>query len=197
MNKKITIIFLLVITIMLSSCSGGNDLHIKNKDILLFGENKVAYKTMKKVVEAIRDQDKDALKSMFSIQALAEADDFDGSMDYLFEFIQGEIESLEIIKGLSIFDGINDDGSGRSWKMIDSIGDIETSEQKYHISIQEVTKHSKEAERIGISSFSIISAEDWNEDYIFRGDFGLPEDFKTFGIVIEHKNNDITENQAE
>ena len=185
MRRKIIIIFLLTIMIILSSCFGGGDLRIKNKDLLLFGEDKVAYKSIKKVVEAIKEQDRDTLKSVFSKQALAEADDFESSMDCLFEFIQGEIESLEIIKGLGIYEGKNDDGSGRSWKIIDSIGDIETSEQKYHISIQEVTKHSKEPERIGISSLSIISAEYWNEDYVYRGDFGLPEDFETFGIVVD------------
>ena len=48
-----------------------------------------------KVIEALEKKDKDALKAVFSKQALSDADDFDRRLDYLFDFFQGTVESWE------------------------------------------------------------------------------------------------------
>jgi len=110
----------------------------------------------------------------------------------LFEFIKGDIESWERTGGPGTFAGKNDDGSGRIWKEIRATYDIKTSEQTYHISLQEIVKHSQNSEKIGVSSFCIINAEDWNEDYNYWGDLGLPNDFKILGIFIDFNKNDTS-----
>ena len=62
----------------------------------IFGsrEEKVDYR-FKKVIEALEKKDKEALKAVFSKQALSDAEDFDERMDYLFEFFEGTVESWE------------------------------------------------------------------------------------------------------
>ena len=144
-------------------------------------------KSFSQIIETIKNQDKEALKKMFSEQSLNEAKDFGADIDHLFDFVQGTVESWERTGGPGVSEGRNDDGSGRVWKEIRATYDIKTTERKYHVSIQEVTKHSKNPNLVGISSFCIISSEDWNEEYNYWGCFGLPESFETLGIVIEKK----------
>ena len=153
--------------------------------MFLDNTDKVIDKKFSRIIDTINTQDKDALKSMFSKQTLAEADDFNGSIEYLFEYIQGEVMSWERTGGPSVSDGKNDDGSGRIWKEIRATYDVATSKQKYHVSIQEVTKHSENSDLIGVSSLCIIKAEDWKEEYNYWGDLGLPENFETLGIVVD------------
>ncbi len=47
------------------------------------------------MIEVINNKDTDALKAMFSKQALDEANNLDEGMDYLFELYEGEVTSME------------------------------------------------------------------------------------------------------
>ena len=83
-----SIIFLLLASILLlSSCSkvGGG--------MISDDSDKKADKRMKQILETLKDEDQEALKAMFSKQALEEADDFDDNLDYLFKFLQGNVDS--------------------------------------------------------------------------------------------------------
>jgi len=148
---------------------------------------KIIDKSFYQIVESIRNQDKEALKDMFSEKAWKENDDISNDIDYLFDFIHGEIESWERTGGPGVFDGNNDDGSGRIWKEIRATYDIKTSEQEYHVSIQIITKHSRIPSLVGLSSICIINVNDWDEDYNYWGCLGLPEDFEIRGIVVDKR----------
>ena len=88
MIKKIKLVlFILVNSLMLSSCIGGRKISI--------GEGKRADTQVEKIISAIKNQDKEALKLLFSKKALEEAEDFDEEVDILFDYIQGDIESWE------------------------------------------------------------------------------------------------------
>ena len=97
-------LLILVNLLLFSSCG-------RNEGILE-SEDKRADARMEQIVSAIKDKDKEALKSLFSKKALDEADDFVGGADSLFSFIQGDIESYER-------DGFASDesmrGGKRSW----------------------------------------------------------------------------------
>ena len=90
-------------------------------------DDKVAEKRMKQVIQALENQDREGLKAMFSKQALAEADTFDESMDYLFEFFQGEVESYD--------GGLGPVGEeiryGKKMKEVKSAYDVITDKGKY------------------------------------------------------------------
>jgi hypothetical protein len=58
-------------------------------------EDKKADARMEQIISALKDKDKEALKSLFSKKALNEANGFDSGMDSLLDFIQGNIESWE------------------------------------------------------------------------------------------------------
>ena len=48
---------------------------------------------MEQIISAIKDNDKDALKALFSKKALDEDSSFDNELDNLFEFIQGNVDT--------------------------------------------------------------------------------------------------------
>ncbi len=58
-------------------------------------EEKRADARMEQIVSAIKDKDKESLKSLFSKKSLDEANDFENDVDYLFEYLQGDIDSWE------------------------------------------------------------------------------------------------------
>ena len=181
--KKIFVVLLIIMeTAILSSCFFGGKWMFSN-------DNKIIDEKFKQIIKTFKDRDKEALKLLFSEQALIEIVNFDEKINTLFEFIQGEIGSWKRTGGPCTSEGKNDDGSGRIWKEIRATYDILIDEQIYHISFQIITKHSQDTKKVGISSFCIINANDWNEKHNYWGDLGLPKDFKIFGIIIESNEN--------
>ena len=123
MNKKIIIIFLLVITVILSSCSLGNG------RIMFFNDDETrADKRFQQVTKALKNQDKEALKKIFSKKALDEADDFEEGMDYLFKFFQGDIESYELIIGPQVSDDFE---YGKQTKEVKTWYNVKTDKEDY------------------------------------------------------------------
>jgi hypothetical protein len=90
MIKRIILLTLVLVNLLLlSSCgkiggSGGGGIG---------SEEKQADARMEQIISAIKNKDRESLKSLFSKKALGEADDFEGGVDSLFNFIQGDIES--------------------------------------------------------------------------------------------------------
>ena len=184
MRKKVVALALAIVGMaMASSCSlvsGG----------ILTGNDKAIDDTFGRIIEAIKSQDKEAIKSIFSAQTLAQYVDFEDQIDCLFEFIQGEIESWERTGGPATFGGKNsraknDDGSILIWKTIMATYDIKTSEQKYHVSLKEVKQHTHDSDKLGANSFCIINAADWHEKPNYWGDLGMAKEFQALGIVVD------------
>jgi hypothetical protein len=96
MNKRIVLISLLLVSsLLLSSCDKIGINHRKEGGLLVIGEGRKADIRTEQIVSAIKDKDREALKSLFSKKALDEANDLDNRIDYLFDLIQGDIDSWE------------------------------------------------------------------------------------------------------
>ena len=89
MKKKILLasIFLLVPFALIFSCVIG---------VFLSGQEHRINARTKQIISAINGGNRDALKSLFSKKALDEADDIDSKIDYVFEIMQGEIDSWKV-----------------------------------------------------------------------------------------------------
>jgi len=72
----------LISLLSFSSCGG-----------IYVSEPKRADSRMEQIISAIKDKDKEAIKSLFSKKAIGEANDIDSEIDYLFDFLQGDINS--------------------------------------------------------------------------------------------------------
>ena len=103
MKKHCMILLFLASVMLLCSCGEG-----VGRIMIFDNNNKKADARMEKLLEAITSKDEDALKKLFSKQALNDAVNFDDGMDYLFELIQGNIVSWKQERFSS--DGLSEDG---------------------------------------------------------------------------------------
>lgn len=170
MNKKIVVLFFLVNILLLSSCSlGGSRTEMLNKD----NDDKKADVRLEQLIEAIKNKDREALKSMFSKQALDEAEDFDVSMGYLFDFFQGEVKFKERKSGLIVDESNN---YGHKTKEVKSFYSIDTDKQKYLFFLLEYTVDTDNPDNVGLYTLRVIKAEDK------KTRFGYWQDMKIAGI---------------
>lgn len=169
MNKKFLILLFLINILLLSSCSlGGSREEMLNRD----NDDKKADARLEQVIEAIKNKDKDVLKSMFSKQALDETDDFDGSMDYLFDFFQGEVDSWK--SNGSIVSETNN--YGHKTKEVKSFYNVDTDKQEYLFFLLEYTVDTDHPDNVGLYTLRVIKAEDKETQ------FGYWQDMKIAGI---------------
>lgn len=153
--------FLLVISMLfLSSCAwrGGT---MYNDD------NQKAEARLEQVIKAINSHDKNALKSMFSKQAVDKAEDLDGRIDYLFGFVQGDIKSWK-------FEGGSAPKSNDYGHKIGISGfwyTVNTNKEEYLFYLLEYTEDTDHPENMGLYFLQVIKAKD--RDTQFHG--GSPE----------------------
>jgi hypothetical protein len=133
---------------------------------LFDNDTEVANAHMDKILEAIQQKDQDALKTMFSKKAISEADNFDESIDSLFNFFQGDFISYKAwATGAD-----QDKDHGHTCKSLQSAYDVETSTQRYRIAIKDFTVDTANKDNVGIYSLYIIKMEDTSEEVAYRGD---------------------------
>ena len=182
-KRKLVLITIagLAIVLLLTSCSsGGLNMWSRFYD----DDEEISNARMEKVLEAVKKEDKDALKTMFSKKAISQAEHFDESIVELFDFFQGDLVSYNDWSGPRAEGGINEDGTGRKWKELYSSYDIDTSKQKYRLAIQEFVQDTADADNVGIWSLYIIKMEDDTDPQ-----FGYIGDGKdTPGINFNRKN---------
>ena len=159
MAKRIIVFLLIASMLFLCSCSlRESRIQMLNKD----NDEGKADARLEQIIEAVKNKDKDSLETMFSKQALNEAEDLDGRMDYLFNFVQGNIESWKtIVHGAtneSIDHGSRVKGSS-SWYYVN------TDKEKYLFFFKECIIDTKHPENVGVYMLQVIKAEDKEEQF--------------------------------
>jgi len=118
------------------------------------------------VIDAINEQDRDALKALFSEQALTDAEDYDGEVDKLFDFIQDDITSYELKDGGP---GVSESNShGHKTKELRSYYYLYSEDQEYFTILNSCTVDTDHPENVGLYLFLIVKEE--NHDDIYDGD---------------------------
>ena len=85
MKKRISIALITFVSMLLSSCNG-----------LVFNEDKHAETRMETIVSAIKEQDKDTIKSLFSKKATDEAEDWEENLSTLLNVLGDGITSYSM-----------------------------------------------------------------------------------------------------
>jgi hypothetical protein len=137
----------------------------------------MANNSFEKVLEAIKNQDRVALKSLFSKKAFIDTDNIDESIVLLFDFFQGDFVSYDDL-GARTASGLREDGKERY--CLQSTYDVETSEQRYRFAKEEFTVDEFDPGNVGIYSLYIVKMEGTDEQFAYWGDRKW-----TPGIVIE------------
>lgn len=151
MSKKFIMLLLLISILFLSSCSFGG-----SKMMIFDDSDKKADDRMEQLLETIKNKDKDALKAMFSIQALNEANEFDGSMEYLFEFFQGRVDSWKRDR----FTSETSSEYGKKSVMLVSWYTVTTDKDKYIFFVIDYTKDTINSDNAGLYTLRVIKAAD-------------------------------------
>ncbi len=174
MKMRIIKLGLLSIAILLFLCScspGGSRTKLLNMDT---SEEK-ADDRLKQTIEIINTSNKDSLKTIFSEQALDEAEDLDKRMDYLFDFVQEDINSWETIVHGATTESVN---HGSQVKYSSSWYFVNTDTQKYLIFFLECTADTDHPENVGVYMLQVIKAEDKATQF----DGGGPDTTRCAGI---------------
>ncbi|WBW98150.1 DUF5104 domain-containing protein [Oceanirhabdus sp. W0125-5] len=159
MNKFIISSILILSMLFLSSCSVGCS---RTGRLFKDNDDKKAEARLKEVIEALENQDKDALKVVFSEKALDEADDFDDSMDNLFDFFQGEVDSWKKSSGPTVFESNN---NGHKIKEVSSYYYVNTDKKKYFFLLEDYPVDTEHPNNVGLYMLLVVKAEDRKKIY--------------------------------
>ena len=161
MKKIAMLLFIIVGTILISACQ-------LDSGKLFNDDSEIMNEKMDEVLDAIKNKNSSALKEMFSINTVVNLENFDDSINELFDFFEGDIISYD--------DFGNPTGSGDEWsdgeykKNIESTYDIVTSVKKYRMAIYLITDDTVTPENIGIQSIYIIEFDkDPNSEFAYWG----------------------------
>ena len=121
-------------------------------------DDKRADALIKQIISAIKDKDKEVLKSLFSKKALDESNDFENDVDCLFEIIQGEVESWKR-DGLSSSEQID---SGKRSLMIRFAFDIKTDIDLYSCYLIDYTTDTINPDNQGVYMLEVKLADSTN-----------------------------------
>lgn len=159
MQKFIISAIIILSMLFLSSCSlGGSRTEMLNRD----SDDTKANARLEQVIESIKKKDKDAVKSLFSQKALSEADDFVGSMDDLFDFFQGKVDSWAKSSGPTVSES-ND--YGHITKEVSSYYYVNTDKQKYFFLLRDYPVDTDHPDNVGLYLLLVVKAEDREKIY--------------------------------
>ena len=171
MHKRI-IATLFVFTLMsLTSCSlGGSRIEMLNSS----NEEKKANARMEQIISAIEEKNEEALKSLFSKKALDETNDFDSEVDYLFNFLQGDIDSWKIFTW-----GSSESMSGgkrseklRSWYTLN------TDKEEYIFLTIDFIADTINPDNAGLYTLRVIKSEDKDTQFPSWQEIEIPGIYK-------------------
>ena len=165
--KKLIWLPIVIVVLFFTSCSmGGTDVFKK----AFVSDAQIADQTLEQVMSAIQKEDKEALKNLFSKKCVADTEDFDAKVTALMDYYKGEMTSYNNWGALNTNEGMNEDGTGRSWKNLQATYDVDTDKTGYRVAFQTCVKDTADADNIGIYSFYVIKAEDMDMQIAYWGD---------------------------
>lgn len=205
--KKIITFLLLANIIWLSSCSlvlksantvvshvlehaNENDSKLTRSELMSYEYEweQTAKQLMPKLITAINEEDREAIKSMFAPNALEKAGDIDEDIDHLFKYVRGKIYMPED-EQIHVFSGGT---SIRLGKIIKDGNDFAVRVQTdldwgYSIDYWYVNTYDEDPDNVGVHMI-FVNINDGNIDYVYSS--GYPWD-STYSPGISIPKNDI------
>ena len=165
MRKAITIIVTLSLLLMLCACFGKGEGMFRRK---FDQDQEYANKQLNILLDAIENEDKNLVKSLFSKNTISNVQNFETSIEDLFEYFKGTAPVWND-QCPQVVDGGYEGESERI--IITSSYDIKTSEDSYRISFRACRVDTANPDNIGIwSLYIILLKDDTNSQYTYWGD---------------------------
>ena len=152
--KLLLLITIITLSLGLSSCGNFKATRFSRDD------GKIADTRFQKIIEAIDKKDKEELRKMFSPQALKEAKDIDGGIDYLMEFYKGNLESKE--RALTADDSSN---YGKDTSELKCFYRVTTDVDKYIVFFIDQIVDDKNPDNVGLYMLQIIKLADREKEF--------------------------------
>lgn len=155
---------------MLLGCS-------QEKKVIIGRDQRKANTVLEKVLDSIQRQDKNAICDLFSPECSSDKEEFEKTINELFEYYKGEVVSYEDGGGLTAEKVVEGDYYSYT---IEASFEVITSEEEYRIAIKYIEEDATNPERVGIQSLYIIrKSDDVNLRSSYYGDWKF-----TLGINI-------------
>lgn len=191
MRKILIVVWLIICTLSLTMFSSCKILKWLNDDWLTKNQRDIADEAMGRLCEAIKKKDTHAVKSEFSLYDISKVEDFDESVQKLFDYIKGDDLTYSFVSSGS--DSAAMGGYPREREFGGIRYNLKTSTDKYKVvfgyrSHYSVAYDKKIKEKIGFLYFDIINEKNDREcnDRLYSGcPFGyngINFDYKTIYI---------------
>lgn len=152
--KRISVLILIITTLLLGSCNMFRGATVPRRLPESHEDER-----MNSILDAMKNGDKDALKSMFSKKTLSEATSFDENLNALFDFFQGEVKSVTVKGNSSSFQ--RHDGIVKSWT--NAWYKVETDQHNYLFIFVDYEKDEELEDNIGLYMLRVILEEEKDE----------------------------------
>ena len=89
--RKVCLLMLIIMTLLLTSCSSGDSNMVR--DLFIKNERETANERFEALIGAIQNQDSVALKAFFSEKSLKESQNIEETITALFDYFRGDMLS--------------------------------------------------------------------------------------------------------
>ncbi|MBR2311032.1 MAG: DUF5104 domain-containing protein [Oscillospiraceae bacterium] len=163
MKKVLLAIMLIILMTNFIACSRKGD----NMGALGDDYVKVADRTFSEIISAVKSNDAAKIADLFAPSVKSETK-LSTAATSLIDFVRGDIVSFSSASEAGVGTDTNKD-SKKIKKEINAAFSVHTTESTYYIAVKECTKDDFSCD-VGLLSIYIIEANNWTEDYIYRGD---------------------------
>ncbi len=153
-KKLLVLTIVIVFSLSLSACSFFQAGRFARDD------KKIADTRFQKIIEALENKDKESLKKMFSPNALKEANDMDGGIDYIINLYEGKIISKNVAREGS---GLNEDDERTS--ELKCKYTVTTDKDKYIVFFIDQLVDAKNPDNVGLYMLQIIKESDEDNEF--------------------------------
>ena len=146
MKKNIVLIGILIVaSLVMVACGPGSG------GLVYMSEPKLADNRMEDIINAIKEEDSEAMKAMFSSKAQDESEELDQEIEDLFTFIEGDITKWEI----DTWDSDESIKHGKKTLQLRSWYIVETDKETYGFFIIDYPKDTIEPENEGLYTIHV------------------------------------------
>lgn len=155
MKRVVCLMVMIILTLVPCSCVNGGV-------TMFFGDNdnRLADARMEELFDAVKRQNKGAIKELFSEKAIDEAGDVDSKIDHLLSFVQGKLVSWDRDGSSMVLDTVK---YGNKKKQLITWYTLYTDEQNYLVFLVDYPIDKIDSKNVGLYSIRILRAENENK----------------------------------
>jgi hypothetical protein len=148
-KRFVSIITVIMLAVSLLSCSKNNGTRYIRDD------RTISDARFEKIVECLENNDRETLKNMFSVNAVKEAKDLDGSIEYVMDFYKGKLISKDY--ALQSSDSKED---GVKTSELKGYYEVKADKDEYLIFFVDKVVDNKNPDNMGLYMLQIIKLKD-------------------------------------